>query len=603
MTVWHTAPVLIAVLLAWLEFRRPSRAQLYSRIAAVLAAVAAITLLLLGRGRAGTVTLLTPGAPLAAHSRDAIALNQIQSVTTLAERRSAVRLVGWGLLAHEWPDTFHQLAGFDRAALPFGVTQLDLPTEVAVGERLPVRGAVTLNGADAAWVILEDPAGPRDSVRVTRASAGFSLSDRPRAAGPVDYRLRLRAPGLPEMAETLGVAVRELAPPAVLVLDASPNFETAYFKRWLGDRGARVTVRTAISRGRYRTERLNDKGGDIGYLTPALLERYDAVFADGGSLAGLSPGERRALDRQVREQGLGLLVTADAPGLLAWGTCGLLNGFALEPPAGGGEAATGDGADRRVARPGWPDAPRQSRTGIEAEAATFKPGGVESLIRDEAGRTVVASRRAGSGRVGLTLLRAPSRWILEGEPDLFAAYWQTLLLAVARDTATRISIAADGPVRADHPVTVTLLVPSSEFRAPTASHSSPPPEPRNSELGTPRVSVTSPTGVVDTVPLAQDPFDPIRWTGLYWPRSAGWHRLGLGADRSVPFRVSYPAEWTGLEASARLAASTPRFARGTGRRAPRDFALAWLQPALFTVLLLALSWLWIEARLGGGRGA
>ncbi len=596
---WLAAPALVAVVLVRLEFRRPGRAQLFSRVVAVLAAVAAITLLLLGRGGAGTATLLTPGAPLAARSRDAVTLNQIQSVATLAERRSEVRLAGWGLLAHEWPDTIHQLAGFDRAPLPFGVTQLDLPTEVAVGERLSVRGAVTLSGADAAWVILEDPAGPRDSVRVTRVSAGFALSDRPRAAGPVDYRLRLRAPGLPEMAETLGVAVRELAPPSVLVLDASPSFETAYLKHWLGDRGARVTVRTTISRGRYRTERLNDQGGEIGYLTPALLEQFDAVFADGGSLASLAPRERSVLNHQVREQGLGLLVTADAPGLLARGTCGLLSGFALEPLAGGGESVPGDGVEHRVARPAWTDAPRQSRTGIEAEAATLKPGGIEALIRDEAGRIVVASRRAGSGRVGLTLLRAPSRWILEGEPDLFAAYWRTLLLAVARDTVTRIAIAADGPVRADHPVSLTLQVRSSQFGVPGSPGS---PGTWNSELRTPRVSVTSPTGVVDTVPLAQDPFDPIQWTGLYWPRTAGWHRLGLGADRSVPFRVSYPAEWTGLEASARLAASGPRFGREAGHRPSRDLALVWLQPALFAILVAALSWLWIEARIGGGRG-
>lgn len=598
MTIWLAGPALVAAALVWLEVRRPTRAHLPSRITAVLAAVAAIALLLLGRAGGGTVTVLTPGAPLAARSRDAITLEQVQSLASLAEHRSQLRLAGWGLLSHEWPDTTPGLVGFERAALPFGVTQLDLPTEITVGERLSIRGTVTLSGADGAWVILEDPAGPRDSARVTPEAPEFALNDRPRAPGPVGYRLLLRARGLPEVAETLGVAVRQLAPPAVLILDASPSFETAYLKRWLGERGARVTVRTAISRGLYRTERLNDRGGEIGSLTPALLGRFDAVLADGGSLAALSSGERSALDRQVREQGLGLLVTAEAPALLERGTCGLLNGFAVEPITGGGGSASGDKGDHRVARPAWSGAPRQSRTGIEAEGVTLKPG-IEPLIRDEAGRIVVGRRSAGSGRVALTLLRAPSRWMLEGEQDLFAAYWYTLLRAVERDTVTRIAIAAEGPARADHPVTLTLQVRSSEFEVPRGPGSV---GTLNSELRTPHVSVTSPSGAVDTVPLAQDPFDRARWTGLYWPRTPGWHRLRLSAERSVPFRVSYPSEWIGLEASARLAASVPRFARVSRHGAPRDLALAWLRPALFAILVAALSWLWIEVGLGGRGG-
>jgi len=596
-TAWLAISALIAVGLVWLEVQRPARAHIVSRIVAVLAAVAAITLLLLGHGRLGSLTLLTPGAPLAGRSRDAVTLDQVQSVARLAGHRYGLRLAGWGLLPHEWPDTIEGLAGFDRAPLPFGITQLDPPAEVGVGERLSVAGAVTLRGAGNAWVILEDPAGPRDSARVSLESPTFTLSDRPRAPGPIDYRLRLRAPGRAEMAETLGVAVRDVAAPAVLVLDASPSFETAYLKRWLAEQGARISVRTAISRGRYRTERLDDRGGEIGPLTSALLGRYDAVLADGGSMAALSLGERKELDSQVRDRGLGLLITADAPALLARGTCGLLTGLAVDATTGAEASGPDGGADHRVARPTWAGAPRQSRTGIDADPATIRPAGIEPLIRDEAGRVVAGRRRAGRGRVALTLLRTPSRWILEGEQELFAAYWNTLLGAVARDTAPRIAIAAEGPTRADHPVRLTLQIPSAESRGASDFGN---PGTRDSALGTPSVFVTAPSGTVDTVPLARDPFDPGRWTGVYWPRTPGWHSLGLG-DRSIPFRVSHTAEWTGLEASARLAASVPRFEHRRGHDATRGLALVWLDPALFAVLVAALCWLWIEARMGDGE--
>jgi hypothetical protein len=584
-SAWLGAITLAAAGLAWLESRRPNRAHLASRIIAVLVAIAAIILLLNSRPGSSRLTLLTPGAPLASHSREAVSLEQVQSLATLAGEPSVLRLAGWGLLPHEWPDPTPDIAGFESAALPHGITQLDAPTETGVGERLIVRGAVTLADADTGWVILEDPAGARDSTRVSRTVAGFALSDRPRAPGAVLYRLRVRSPGMAEVPETLGVAVREVQLPSVLILDGSPSFETGYLKRWLGERGARVTVRTTISRGKYRTERLNDPGGNAGLLTAGFLARYQAVLADGSSLGSLSTAERAALERQVRERGLGLLVTADAPALIARGTCGLLNGFVLSPIAAGVTPAAGDKGDRRVARPVLRDAPRQSRTGIEAEATSLRPAGVEPLVQDEVGRMVAGWRKAGSGRVALTLLRTPSRWILEGEPDLFAAYWYAMLRAVARDTTTRAFIGAEGPIRADHPVFLT--VETSELGQPT----------RNAERSAPVTAVISPSGALDTVPLAQDPFDPSRWTGRYWPRTAGWHRLQFARGRSIPFRVSNPMEWIGVEASARLAATAPRVAGALGADARGELAHAWLGPLAFAALVLALSWLWVEGRL------
>lgn len=588
MSAWLGAIALAAAGLAWLEARRPNRAHLASRILAVLVATTAIVILLNGRGGSGRVTLLTPGASLASHSREAVSLDQVEGLAGLAGKQPVIRLAGWGLLPHEWPDHPPDIARFEPATLPYGITQLDPPTEVGVGERLMVRGAVTLAGADTAWVILEDPAGPRDSMRLSGAERGFAVSDRPRAPGAIPYRLRVRAPGLPEVSETLGVAVREVPLPAVLILDGSPSFETGYLKRWLGERGARVTVRTVISRGKYRTERLNDSGGAVGLLTAGLLARYQAVLADGSTLAGLAPAERVALEQQVRERGLGLLVTADAPALVARGTCGLLNGFSLDPMATGVAAAAGDKGDRRVARPVLREAPRQSRTGIEMEATSIRPSGIEPIVNDEVGRVAAGWRKAGSGRVALTLLRTPSRWILEGEPDLFASYWHAMLRAVARDTTTRAFIGADGPLRADHPVVLTVETPGVSQTSLST---------RNAERGTSVTSVVSPLGQVDTVPLAQDPFDPARWTGRYWPRSAGWHRLQFAGGRNIPFRVSAPSEWIGLEASARLAATTPRVARANTGSAPRDRARAWLGPLAFGALVLALSWLWIETRM------
>lgn len=575
MSTWLGLVALVAAGLAWLEYRRPNRSNLVSRVSAVLVAVAAIIVLLLTRGGSGRVTLLTPGAPLTSHNREAIALDQAQSLASLASRQTTIRLAGWGLLPHEWPDEAVEIAGFEPSELPVGITQLDAPTEAGVGERMSVRGMVNLPPSATGWIILEDPAAPRDSAPVSGARAQFALSDRPRAEGPVAYRIRLRTNAGPEIAETIGVAVRKLTLPTVLILDASPSFETGYLKRWLSERGAEVTIRTAISREKYRTERLNGAGGDVGRLTAGLLARYQAVLVDGGSLAALSPPERSALEQAVRERGVGLLVTADAPWILARGNCGLLNGFAVDPITTSLAAVSGDKGDRRVARPVIKDGPKPSRTGIDVEAASIRSAGIDPIVHDETGRMIAGWRKAGAGRVGMTLLRAPSRWLLEGENDLFAGYWDAMLRAVAHDTISRAYIGAEGPLRADHPVFVTI-----------------------ESSGVPRTVILSPAGETDTIPLAQDPFDPAKWTGRYWPREAGWHRLQLVGGRTVPFRVTPSTEWIGVEASARLAATAPRVGR-SNERLSRELARTWLSPLAFGLLLLSLSWLWIESRLSG----
>lgn len=580
MSIWLVPVLLACAGLVWLELRRPNRRHLVSRVAAVLVAVAALVALLAVRRARDVVTLLTPGAPLSARSRTAVGLEQAQSLGGLAGQR-LVRLAGWGLLPHEWPDSTPPLAGFDRAPLPDGLVRIDAPTEVGVGARLVVRGTAVPGSGEPGMVILEDPAGPRDSAAVSAADGEFELEDRPRAAGAAEYRLRLRVPGQPEQVETLAVAVRVTPMPATLVLDASPSFETAALKRWLAERGARVTVRTAISRDRYRTEGLNQSADVVGALTAQVLNRFDLVLADGGSLAGLGPSERAALERQVKERGLGLLITADLPSVIARCGCGVAAGFALDPIA---VATIGprDKGDRRIARPVLPGAPRQSRTGLEADAASLKPGSAESLVQDEVGRVIAGWRRAGRGRVAATLLRTPSRWLLEGETDLYAAYWYTMLQAVTRDTTTRVTVSAEGPLRPDHPVTIALTL------------ADPPPP-----AGFPTAVVVSPAGATDTLALAQDPFDPSRFTGRYWPRAAGWHRVGLGNDRVIPFRVTAPGEWVALEAGARLAATAPRIAPPTLASAMGTRARRWLAPLAFALLVLSLTWLWIEGRRAG----
>ncbi len=436
-------------------------------------------------------------------------------------------------------------AATDQAPL----AALDLPDEVTLGEPIPVRGRARV--PDSGWVILESPDGGRDSSLVSAAAPWFQLAARPRASGGAVYRLALRGSSGDVFADSFGVSVRPDRPPTLLVLDGSPSFETAYLKRWLAARGGRLTVRTAFTRGRNRMERLNGAPAADGPLTPALLGGFDAVLADSAALAALSPAERRALTDAIEGDGLGLLLTSGTP------TAVLFVAFA---PFVVDSSRAGDHDEARTSRLTWPHIPRRSRTGIEVAGTTLRPRpGLSPLVSDQAGGWLAARRNAGAGRVAVTLVRTPSRWVLEGEQDLFAGYWDRLISAVARDTATRASIEGGAAPRVDRRLQVSLIA-------------SAPPE---------AVSIAAPDGTLEPIALARDPVETRRWTGAWWPREAGWHALRLGA-RELPFLV--------LEAPAAAVTETPG--------APPS---QWLQVVAFLVLLAALTGLWLESRRRLGR--
>jgi hypothetical protein len=298
---------------------------------------------------------------------------------------------------------------------------------------------------------------------------------------------------------------------------------------------------------------VNGATGDPAHLTPGLLDGYDALLLDAGALDALGTVERRALRQAIEDRGLGLLITADAPRALS-GDEPLLRGIQTEPNST---------PEPRAARLIWPDAPERPRGGIEVEGLSLKlTRGIEPLIQDESGRVLAARWPAGSGRIALTLVRTPSRWQLDGDAELFSAYWSRLLSAVARDTVTRAGIRELGQLAVDRPATIELL----------------------STGPRPVVTVVAPDSANDTLALARDPFEPRRLSGRYWPRVPGWHAIRL-ATRDIPFRVGNAADAGQASQGAPTVDTTP----------------VWRRQVAFVLLLLGLTTLWAESRRRVGR--
>lgn len=580
MIIWAAAALLGAAL-AGLEIRRADRRHLGVRVAAVLVAVAALAALVhppmlpSTATRSATALLVTPGATPDEVGRLSDSLPGIpivmwpDSIADLDELRlqmpnlRSLHVAGWGLRESFWIGHEALQVTAHPSPLPEGVSWLAFPERVRLGDAVPIVARLSAPSDGPLW--LEHPDGTVDSLAPGLASDSVArFEGRTRATGEFIYVLG--GVGLPP--ESLHVSVLPARPPAVLILEGSPAFETTFLRRWLADQGAAVAVRSRLSRDQFRTDRVNLPEIPLGTVTAALLDRFDLLLIDGATLQSLTIAERRVVDEAVRVGGLGMLVTPDSLARRAPQDFP----FAL--------TATGD-LEGRLVRAIWPEQQGGTNAPVPSLAAEIAPAaGLRPLMRDPVGRIVAASASQGLGAIGTSMITAPSRWLLEEEPAAFAGYWQAIIRALARNPGDHWALAADGPPAVDLALSLVLV---TEDTLPVAT-------------------VIRPDGTVDTLGLARDPAEPRRWWGRYWPVAAGWHRATNRDGEPYPFHVSVVRE-SAREAAARLTATARRASTEPLaleiEAVPTRRPLSPLVP--FLAFVLATGVLWGEDRLGSEK--
>lgn len=646
-TAWTivAGATLAALVLAWVEWRRPDRQHRAARVAASLLAVGALAVLgVRPTSRVPTsplqkvaAALWTPGGTGSVNSTDTDPTERFPPGEDAArsavpgERRFAlpgasdappgvVPVPDAAFLRRQFPEvgTLHVFGGglepWDLAALrgvrlifhrsaapgsPTAVRFLRVPREVPLGGRFAVQGQVgSLPTGGKATLTLLGPGGAAEGdvtvVAGADGTAAFALAGPPtRAAGGFAWRLRLQAGG-EEREEELGVAVVPPELPRVLVLESAPRFDTAALRRWLAEAGGAVTTRTVVGQDRRRFASANGAPGEFTALDGALLARFDVVLADARALASLAPVEDAALRAGVTDDGLGVLVLGEG----ARGEKERGPDTAFFQPWEVEKVGGDDGDAARAVRPTWAGQARSPAGNVLAEPFAIRaPGGTaalpgaRTLVRDGQGRALAAGGRRGRGQVALTLVRETRRWRQSGEPEAFAAYWSFLLAEVARrrgEAPGRWGLAGgaeSGPTFVHQPLELRWTGPG--IPAPGV------------------VETAEAGGEATTLPLAQDPAEPARWRGTFWPRRAGWHRVRTATAADAPglsFYVHGADAWPGLRAerrragTARAAALAPSDAPPTEDRnrrgRPEPLPPGWA----FAVFFVSAAYLWAERR-------
>ena len=552
------------------------------RAATIVALLALLAIGVRPRWRTAATTteavLATPGADAATVRRLADSLG---GVPVLDEARAVhglasllVHVVGWGLD----PETWHELdsipVSFHPSAVAPGISRISWPAKVTLGDAVIVEGAAR-HVPDGAVIALIDPGGGVDSAALDDAGT-FQLTAHPRALGPMLGVLRVSIHDRAVAQETIGVSVVAPQVPRLLILEASPRFETRALRDWLARHHGAVAIRSATSRDRFRTEFVNRNRVGLDALTPRVLSQFDVVVIDGRTLAGLAAVERAELRRAV-DAGLGVLIEPDTVVLdpsIRFSDRDFFFGFVFVPVRG---------VDERSVRPVWPGAGARRSTTAPLPAAPYTLAerfGIEPLIEDGTGGIVAQVAPRGAGRVGISLVWESARWVRMGEPEAFAAYWSRLLTALAgRGPGEDWEIASPGPWLVNRPVALSV--------DGAGDH--------------PVAILVGPAGARDSVFLARDPLVSTRWRGRFWPREAGWHHVEGASGPS--FYVQTADAWRSrqsaelLDGSARyLVRAGPLEPRRNGTPTPRSRPVpaGWF----FGLFLLSAVVLWSRRRPG-----
>ncbi|WP_363797168.1 carboxypeptidase regulatory-like domain-containing protein [Lysobacter firmicutimachus] len=497
-----------------------------------------------------------------------------------------LRVIGAGLEARDREAAQGLALSFVPAPQPRGLLEWWPPQRAGLGNAFVLHGrAHDLAGGSAE---LLDPAGQRiDRVELGR-DGGFRLEGLARAAGPVEFALRLRdARGT--AVETLSLPLTVVAPPTprVWLLAGAPNPESKYLRRWAEDAGVRLHTQVALGAGLQI--------GDAPLpIDAATLAGFDLLLIDERAWDGLSDASRAAVSAAARD-GLGVLLRATGP-LSArtraqWRGLGFaLGGGADALPARWPAQPRDEAAVRARLGPGSADAPRRAdqapgEAPLLSRRALALPADAQIWLRAADGAALAAWRPYGRGRVAVWTLSDSFRLVLAGRDELHAQLWSEALATVARAGAE------DAPVRDE----ASPLDPFRQYRRSALCG-----------LGD-SARVMQPDGRVAALPI--DPAAGARRCAGFWPQHPGWHLL-IDDERRMPFVVRAQDEAPGLRANE-LRQGTWALVRSTPATTVADAAPPrWFAPAAsarmpawpwFLVWLAAAAALWWFERSRLGR--
>ncbi|MFD3002883.1 hypothetical protein ACFS7Z_21125 [Pontibacter toksunensis] len=579
----------------WLAWKRPNRQRLAERLLASVVAGISLVLLVFPPTTQqaispGTAILLTEGynadtlqnllqnaaAGPSVYSYRTTAANAkpLESLYLLRREHPSltqVHLLGHGLKKEELQALKGVQVQPHLSAIPAGPTAMHWPESIKLGEAVEIAGQYKKEGEEATWLYLQAAGQAQDSMQiVTDTTAGFLLRYTPKQAGHFVYTVVKKSGNGTDTLGRVPVQVQPVQELGVLLLASSPLFEFRFLKNHLAELQHRVALRTSISKDISQSEWLNMPRMSLDRLTPKLLQQFDVVITEPLALQGLSAGERAFLQRAVTEEGLGILTVTNAPANAR--STSFFTSF---------QTRRLSQQDTRSTRASWAD--NVTATATAAPYTLVNTTAVAGLVAEQDNQLLAGAKRAGWGKVAMSLVSQTFSWQLEGKKDVYASYWANLLSAVAKQEVQERfwQVVAPQVPKPDQLLTLTFTdYTAADVPSATVTH------------------VADSASV--SLPLAQNPLQLTQFSGSFWPRRSGWHQVQTPDDLPYLFYVQDSTDWAFADLQVRQQ-ETKAFVAQQNAVPVADAAIAYREeqvPLIWFFLLFVLSsgFLWLEEK-------
>ncbi|GAB3202957.1 hypothetical protein ABID22_001161 [Pontibacter aydingkolensis] len=594
MYTWLIA-IPITLLLLLLAWRRPNRQRLALRLLASAVAGISLTLLVFPPTIKQTINpsvaiLLTQGYSsdtlemllkqqeakpvvytFGTNADDAKQLTDLYTLRQLQPGLQTLHLLGYGLDEQQ----LKVLEGVQLvphlSEVPAGVSAVQWPQEVKLGEAITVAGKYKAEGQTKLY--LKAAGQLRDSVEIKPDSSyTFSLRNTSKLTGRFVYTLLAKTGANTDTLGQVPVQVAEQQQLSILLLASAPSFEFKFLKNHLGEQQHKIAYRTTVSKNIMQSEWVNMAKTDLSRISSKLLQNFDVVITEPQALQSMSAGERAILQRAVTDDGLGVLTIATAPAnsrSTAFFTNFQSNRLSQQ--------------DTRNTRAGWSG----SEVNVTASPYTLvNTTAVNSLISEQGNNLLAGARRAGWGKVAMSYIPQTFPWQLEGKDDIYASYWSTLLSAIAKEQVKEKFWEVETPQVPQPNKPVILSYTDYTLAASVAA---------------PTATVTSLADSVSiNLPLAQQTHHPSTYSGTFWPRSNGWHKVENVGATPYFFYVQEQSDWQ-FQSIAERKAATEAFVAKQSVIPAADVVAYTAKPVsliwFFIAFVLSSGFLWLEEKL------
>ncbi|MGI4751146.1 MAG: hypothetical protein ACRYFB_10955 [Janthinobacterium lividum] len=590
-----SASLLLLIFLFWKEIKRGSKQRLVLRLLTSFLAVASLVCLAVPPFYSGKRSintehdffLLTDG-----FSKDSLHLQQSSSpqkpliftadeavfktlkspqVRFIADldlwrktvpTNTTVHILGDGLSEDELKNLDRLPVQFNVPKLPTGIQKINWTHRLHAGENFRVQGNFLNQNNGEIKLVLKGLNTSLDSVKIgAKRSMNFSFSSIPKQSGEAVFRL-LALSGKDTLEnEPLPLTIEPEKMLKVLMLSASPDFESRFLKNWLAENAYAVAARSTISKNKTTTDFGNMSKQPLEKITPALLHNFDVLICDASEFGNLSKAEIAAILAQTSRKGLGLIFRADSAN-----TSFIRQNFAVYP----------SNDLQKQLNLKLNDA-SGLRLNIQTEHPSFikNQAGSQVLVQDQTNHLVVSNKLYGAGRLILSTLNNTFSWQLSGKTKEYAAYWSLLISKAARKITQKQTVS-------------TLIYADKNSMVPI-------------RLNTSTKNISAQIDGAN-VAFQQNQNIPFLQESVYWPRKSGW--IMVNADKNLPtgIYVFENLDWKALKLTQKINL-TETYARKfastqTKNQNQQQTELIFIPSLLFyLIFLLSCAFLWFETKL------